>query len=46
MLATGTDGLRARHEEIRLAEEARGRGFARALHEHAEPCTSGWRSPT
>jgi hypothetical protein len=36
MLATGTDGLRARHEEIRLAEEARGRGFARALHVHAE----------
>jgi len=36
MLATGSDGLRARHEEIRLAEEARGRGFARALHEHAE----------
>jgi ribosomal protein S18 acetylase RimI-like enzyme len=36
MLATGRDGLRARHEEIRLAEEARGRGFARALHEHAE----------
>ena len=36
MLASGPDGLRARHEEIRLAEEARGRGFARALHEHAE----------
>lgn len=36
MLATGSDGLRARHEDIRLAEEARGRGFARALHEHAE----------
>jgi hypothetical protein len=36
MLASGTDGLRARHEEIRLAEEARGRGFARALHVHAE----------
>lgn len=36
MLASGADGLRARHEEIRLAEEARGRGFARALHEHAE----------
>jgi GNAT superfamily N-acetyltransferase len=36
MLATGSDGLRARHEEIRLAEEARGRGFARALHEHSE----------
>ena len=36
MLATGTDGLRARHEDIRLAEEARGRGFARALHMHAE----------
>jgi hypothetical protein len=36
MLATGADGLRARHEEIRLAEEARGRGFARALHLHSE----------
>lgn len=36
MLATGTDGLRARHEEIRLAAEARGRGFARALHGHSE----------
>ena len=36
MLATGKDGLRARHEEIRLAEEARGTGFARALHAHAE----------
>jgi GNAT superfamily N-acetyltransferase len=36
MLATGSDGLRARHEELRLAEEARGRGFARALHEHCE----------
>jgi hypothetical protein len=36
MLATGTDGLRARHEEIKLAEEARGRGFARALHMHSE----------
>ena len=36
MLATGPDGLRARHEEIRLAAEARGTGFARALHAHAE----------
>jgi hypothetical protein len=36
MLASGADGLRARHEDIRLAEEARGRGFARALHEHSE----------
>lgn len=36
MLATGSDGLRARHEEIRLAEQARGRGFTRALHGHAE----------
>ena len=36
MLATGKDGLRARHEDIRLEEPARGRGFARALHEHSE----------
>ena len=36
MLASGGEGLRARHEKIDLAPEARGRGFARALHAHAE----------
>jgi len=34
--ATGAEGLRARHEELELDPAARGRGFARALHEHAE----------
>ena len=36
LLLSGGDGLRARHEEIELAPEARGRGFARALHAHTE----------
>jgi GNAT superfamily N-acetyltransferase len=36
MLASGADGLRARHEHLELDEAARGRGFARALHAHAE----------
>ena len=36
MLASGSGGLRARHEAIELAPAARGRGFARALHAHAE----------
>jgi GNAT superfamily N-acetyltransferase len=36
MLASGGDGLRARHEEIKLDPEVRGGGFARALHAHAE----------
>lgn len=36
MLASGGDGLRARHEHVELAPAARGRGFARALHAHAE----------
>ncbi|HEV7805160.1 MAG TPA: GNAT family N-acetyltransferase [Solirubrobacteraceae bacterium] len=36
MLASGGEGLRARHEKIVLEPEARGRGFARALHAHAE----------
>lgn len=36
MLVSGNDGLRARHEHLELDEQARGRGFARALHAHAE----------
>jgi GNAT superfamily N-acetyltransferase len=36
MLASGADGVRARHEHLELDEAARGRGFARALHAHAE----------
>jgi GNAT superfamily N-acetyltransferase len=36
MLASGGEGLRARHEKIDLEPAARGRGFARALHAHAE----------
>ena len=36
LLASGREGLRARHERIELLPEARGRGFARALHAHAE----------
>lgn len=36
MLASGSDGLRARHEHLELDPAARGRGFARALHAHAE----------
>jgi GNAT superfamily N-acetyltransferase len=36
MLASGGEGLRARHEKIDLEPAVRGRGFARALHAHAE----------
>jgi GNAT superfamily N-acetyltransferase len=36
ILASGGGHLRARHEAIHLEPEARGRGFARALHSHAE----------
>ena len=36
MLASGGEGLRARHEKIELERAYRGRGFARALHAHAE----------
>ncbi len=36
LLASGPEGLRARHEKFELAPAARGRGFARALQAHAE----------
>lgn len=36
MLASGGDGLRARHENIALDPAVRGRGFARALNDHVE----------
>src|SRR5215213_6132014 len=36
MLASGVEGLRARHEKVELDPSARGRGFARALNAHAE----------
>jgi len=36
MLASGGEGFRVRHEKVELDPAARGRGFARAMHQHAE----------
>jgi len=44
MLASGGEGFRVRHEKVELDPAARGRGFARAMHQHAEDNIAGWRS--